>query len=546
MGCCKSVTKVSQTEQSKINETADIDLKTKKDFQRSWEEKNHLVQTDITSIWSLTIAVRDISKVYQFEKKEIGSGHYGVVRRAKLRIDPNKIYAVKSIEKKKLKGDITLLKNELEMLRFSDHPNIIQFYEIYQDSVYFHFVMEHCEGGDITTRLENQGAFNEDTARRIVFQVLYAINHLHSCGIVHRDIKPDNFLFKNKTAESEVKLIDFGLSRKFSAGTKLNTLLGTPYYVAPEILDKRGYTEKVDLWSVGVMLYLLLVADFPFKADNNAELFEKIRKSEPSMTASPQLRALSANGKALLKNLMEKNPNKRFSARQALRDPWFDQLNIMMNERGRQVFNVSLLNRLRTFKSESKFGKEVIRLLVMIHDDSPDVLRLHDAFFYLDVLDNGVINESELKKAFTDLGEEIESAEVEEIVHSLELRTKGVITYTDFVTACIDQQFFANDKYLTEVFKRFDIDQDEYIGYEDVQDCFSRFGIDLKKDDVLKMIAEFDKNGDFKISYPEFLKIMTSDMHKNVFVSSPTKISNFNFRNSLSGHEKQGSQIFNK
>ena len=135
----------------------------------SWEQKNHNQQHDIRSIWGLSIAHQDIDRVYIFEKKEIGAGHYGVVRRAKLKIDPNKIYAVKSIQKKKLKGDIALLKNELEMLRFSDHPNIIQFYEIYQDQACYHFVTEYCEGGDVTSRISKLGAFSEDLTRKIIF-----------------------------------------------------------------------------------------------------------------------------------------------------------------------------------------------------------------------------------------------------------------------------------------------------------------------------------------------------------------------------------------
>lgn len=497
----------------------EVGLQTKKQFQQMWEHKNELVQSDITFIWGLAIAYTDITKAYTFDTKEIGSGHYGIVRRAKLKIEPSKIYAVKSIEKKKLKGDITLLKNELEMLRFTDHPNIIQFYEIYQDSINYHFVMEYCEGGDITTRVEKYGPMEEQLAKNIIFQVLYAINNLHTCGIIHRDIKPDNFLFKSKDPLSVVKLIDFGLSKKFVTGNKMHTVLGTPYYVAPEVIDKKGYSEKVDLWSTGVMLYLLMAADFPFKGETHSELFEKIRRGEYNMQVTEQLKAMSPVGRSLLRGLLEKNPETRLSAREALRHPWFDELNISLNEKGKKVLNKSLLSRLRRFRAESKFCKEVIRLLVMIHDDSPQVMQLKDAFFYLDVLDNGVINDDELKKAFTDLGEEISDREITEIIHGLELRTTNVITYTEFVTATIDGNFYKNEKYLTEAFNRFDIDQDKFISYADVKDCFSRFGIELSKSDILKMISEFDENSDLKISYEEFIKIMKRDFHQDSVIS---------------------------
>ena len=252
--CCKS----AKTDAQLHLPSEVVDLKTKKQFQKSWEAKHRSPKADMVSIWGLSIAMQDIYNVYEFENKEIGAGHYGVVRRAHLKINPKSVYAVKSIKKEKLKGDIELFKNELEMLRFSDHPNIIQFFEIYQDNKYFHFVMELCEGGDITGRIENGQPFSEEGAKRIIFQMLLAVNHLHSCNIVHRDIKPDNFLFKKKEINSPIKLTDFGLSRKIVPGSKLHSLLGTPFYVAPEVLEKKGYTEKCDLWSIGVTMYLLL------------------------------------------------------------------------------------------------------------------------------------------------------------------------------------------------------------------------------------------------------------------------------------------------
>ena len=166
---------------------------------------------------------------------------------------------------------------------------------------------------------------------------MLAINHLHSCGIVHRDIKPDNFLFKSKGENSQIKLIDFGLSTKLTQGMKLQTILGTPFYVAPEVIDRKGYTERCDIWSAGIMMYLCLVADFPFKADTNQELFDKIRKSDYPTNASDNMRKLSHEGKVLLKNLLEKNPYQRWSAREALRSPWFDSLNEEQNERGKKI-----------------------------------------------------------------------------------------------------------------------------------------------------------------------------------------------------------------
>jgi calcium-dependent protein kinase len=380
--------------------------------------------------------------------------------------------------------------------------------------------MEFCEGGDITSRLEAQSQpFNEQITKELIFQVLLAVNHLHNCGIIHRDIKPDNFLFKSFEPDYSIRLTDFGLSKKFVYGSKLNSILGTPMYVAPEIIEKTGYSEKCDIWSVGVTMYLLLSKIFPFQGSSSSELFNRIKRGEYSLGVHENLRKLSQVGKDLLKQLLEKNPAKRISAREALRHTWFDPINAEMNDRGKKVITPPVLERLRTFQSESKLIKEIIRLIVMTHYSHPDVLRLKEAFFYVDVLDNGILGMSELRKVFSELGEELSDKELEEIIKSLELRTRGVITYTEFITATINSSFYADQTVLEEVFKRFDVDQDRFITFQDVEDCFCRFGVELSKKEIQQMINDFDGNSDLKISMDEFIEIMRKDFHRKATIS---------------------------
>lgn len=500
-------------------------LKSKKDFQVHWED-THSTHQKTHMVWQLTkeLGMQDINKFYLIEhQSKIGSGHYGVVRKCQLRgSELNKVYAVKTIEKTRLKGNFNVLRNEFELLRSCDHPNINQFYEIFQDERYFHFVIEYCEGGDVTSRVEKLGEMTEAETKSLIFQTLMAVSHLHSCGIIHRDIKPDNFLFKTKARDSPIKLIDFGLSKRVSSSGKLTSFLGTPYYVAPEVLEKRPYDFKVDVWSIGVMMYLLLTAKFPFSGYNHQETFSLIKKGYVDMYSSDNLISLSEAGKKFLLKLLTKEPEKRYSVKEALRDPWFDDLNIELTIKGREALTVDVLENLRSFKPKSTLVKEVIRLLVMIHDDADEVKKLKDAFFYMDSLNLGIINFDELKKAFEEAKIPLHDEKLHHIIDRLQLRMTNILTYTEFVGACISSSFYTDPKYLAEAFYRFDISHDNILSYSDIASCFARFGIEVPHEELSKIMTQTDTDQDGKISFDDFCAVMRSDLHS--YTASPTKV----------------------
>jgi calcium-dependent protein kinase len=208
----------------------------------------------------------------------IGSGKFGIVRIARPKSDPNMKFAIKSITRNAIKGDIKMLTRELDILIEVDHPNIVKFYEMFVDQDYVHIVMEYCTGGELFERITKKGKIKEKDAAKIVKYVLMAIKHLHEKGICHRDIKPENLLFENTSDSAKIKLIDFGLSKFISESTEgdLQTKVGTPYYVAPEVL-KGVYDKRCDLWSIGVITYILLCGYPPFYGSNNKEIFDKIK-----------------------------------------------------------------------------------------------------------------------------------------------------------------------------------------------------------------------------------------------------------------------------
>ena len=166
----------------------------------------------------------------------LGQGGFGVVKLAKAINNASHKVAVKIVEKKRIKNKMYMLLRELEILKKLDHPNVIKFYEIYQDAMYFYICQEYCSGGELLNRITKQKFFHEREAASIILKLLSAVNHMHKNNVVHRDLKPENVLFESNDPNAELKIIDFGLSNKFELDETLTTMVGTPMYVSPQVL----------------------------------------------------------------------------------------------------------------------------------------------------------------------------------------------------------------------------------------------------------------------------------------------------------------------
>lgn len=208
---------------------------------------------------SLGNSFEDIRRVYAFEKTKLGKGGFSTVRKAVLRHDGVQYYAIKTITKS---NNNKLLKTELDIIRELNHPNIAFFFESYQNEAEFHLVLEHCGGGTLKTLIEEHDGLNEEGAQHLMFQMLLAINYLHNRGVVHRDLNLENFLVSTHKGDVnekvQVKLIDFGLSIRITQGEVLKDRIGSKYFVAPEVLGKKGYDHRADYWSLGVIMYVML------------------------------------------------------------------------------------------------------------------------------------------------------------------------------------------------------------------------------------------------------------------------------------------------
>lgn len=261
----------------------------------------------------------DIRTKYEF-KNLLGTGAFSKVYLGEHKKNGNMV-AIKCIFTKPLKGKTQALANEIGVLRKLRHPNIVRLIEIFDNPTQVCLVMELVTGGELFDRILEKGQYTEKDASEVVSQILDAVSYLHDAGIVHRDLKPENLLYATPNDDSKIMLSDFGLSKTEVEGKTLKTACGTPGYVAPEVLLQQPYGKAVDVWSIGVITYILLCGYPPFYAENDPELFEQIKKAEYEFD-SPYWDDISQAAKSFISRLMEKAPEKRITCKQAIQDPW--------------------------------------------------------------------------------------------------------------------------------------------------------------------------------------------------------------------------------
>uniref|UniRef100_A0A2A4ITY0 Protein kinase domain-containing protein n=1 Tax=Heliothis virescens TaxID=7102 RepID=A0A2A4ITY0_HELVI len=281
---------------------------------------------------------RDSEKQPSIEDKYVvkdllGTGAFSEVRLIESK-ENGQMFACKIIDKKALKGKEDSLENEIRVLkRFSEqakgegaekkmfsHPNIVQLLETYEDKNKVYLVMELVTGGELFDRIVEKGSYTEKDASNLIRQVLEAVDYMHSQGVVHRDLKPENLLYYSADEDSKIMISDFGLSKIEDSGI-MATACGTPGYVAPEVLAQKPYGKAVDVWSIGVISYILLCGYPPFYDENDANLFAQILKGDFEFD-SPYWDDISDSAKDFIRHLMCVDVDKRYTCKQALDHPW--------------------------------------------------------------------------------------------------------------------------------------------------------------------------------------------------------------------------------
>ncbi|KAL0343650.1 UNVERIFIED_CONTAM: CDPK-related kinase [Sesamum angustifolium] len=347
-----------------------------------------------------------LDKSFGFPKKfydkyelgeEVGRGHFGYTCRSKFKKGELKgqEVAVKVIPKSKMTTAIAIedVRKEVKILRaLTGHSNLIQFYDAYEDHDNVYIVMELCEGGELLDRILSRGGkYTEEDAKTVMIQILNVVAFCHLQGVVHRDLKPENFLFTSKEENSLLKAIDFGLSDFVKPDERLNDIVGSAYYVAPEVLH-RAYSTEADVWSVGVIAYILLCGSRPFWARTESGIFRAVVKAEPTYEEQPWP-TLSSEAKDFVKRLLNKDPRKRMTAAQALCHPWIKNSNDI-----KVPLDILIFKLMRAYMRSSPLRKAALRALSKTLT-ADELFYLKEQFALLEPNKNGTISLDNIKAA---------------------------------------------------------------------------------------------------------------------------------------------------
>ena len=471
-------------------------------------------------------------------KEKLGEGAYGCVYKVQHK-HTNFLRAVKAIKRKHI--DSTAFSNEIGILKTVDHPHIIKLFECYYDNNYYYMVEEFCSGGDLYDYIRKQKFFTEKTAANILFQLLNCVNYLHKKKIVHRDLKPENIVFvkdgkknnnnnfnnineeinieknysninisnnensiNNKNEEIFIKLIDFGTSIHLTKNNNLTQELGTIYYIAPEVF-KNNYNEKVDVWSCGIILYIMLCGHPPFMGKKEEDIKKKILYS-PLNFPKKEFQKISPSAIKFVKELLTYDFKKRISAENALNNEW---LNKMLKIPDEEIKNnqINILNNLSKFTSVLTLQKATLSFMTNQISINDEIKRLKNEFDKIDTNHDGMISKEELIHCLELIHPHNEAIiKANEIFNEIDFNNDGTINFSEFITVNMEKNKILNEEMLKNAFNNFDLDGNGYITIDELKETIP---LEIQNNSQwIEIVKEVDQDGDCQINYEEFKSMM--------------------------------------
>ncbi|KAJ6744515.1 SERINE/THREONINE-PROTEIN KINASE [Salix purpurea] len=424
--------------------------------------------------WVLPYKTQNLRDHYNLGRK-LGQGQFGTTFLCTHKTSGIK-YACKSIPKRKLlcKEDYEDVWREIQIMHhLSEHPHVVRISGAYEDISCVHLVMELCEGGELFDRIVKKGHYSEREAAKLMKTIVGVVEACHSLGVMHRDLKPENFLLHNVEEDAPLKATDFGLSVFYKPGETFCDVVGSPYYVAPEVLRKH-YGPEADVWSAGIILYILLSGVPPFWAETEIGIFKQILQGKLDFESEPW---------------------------PILCHPWIVDDRIAPDK----PLDSAVLSRLKQFSAMNKLKKMALRVIADRLSEE-EIGGLKELFKMIDTDNSGTITFDELKDGLRRVGSELMESEIKDLMDAADIDNSGTIDYGEFLAATVHLNKLEREENLVSAFSFFDKDSSGYITIDELQQACKEFGLsELHLDEMIK---EIDQDNDGQIDYGEFAAMM--------------------------------------
>ena len=500
MGCSSS--KTLQIVQEKKEVTLQSTKISKKDDGTKITTKNLIVSSN-----------EPITKTYKILEK-LGAGSFGQVYKVQHR-ESKQLRALKMVKKSALKyqdeksDELIEIKIAMEL----EHPHILKLLEFRTDDKHFYIVSELMKGGELYDQISKISSYSEKNAAIIIEQILSVLAYLHSKRIVHRDLKPENIMLEtNVQGDLSIKIIDFGTAN-YITNEPLKLKIGTAYYIAPEVL-KKSYDEKCDLWSLGVILYILLCGFPPFDGDDDDAIMKNVEDGKFDFSEE-EWDTVSQEAKSFIKRLLTYDPKKRVSAKEALKDPW-----LVKHKTSEQISTKMLrkpIENIKMFHHRPRFLQSTLAFLTHQMASSDQEKKLREVFKELDLNNDGKLSYDELKNGYETFfkklmkNEKNADEEFDAWITSMDQDRNGYIEYEEFLRAAIDMESICTEQNLKMAFNFFDTDNSGFLSKEEIKNALG-VNPDKESEESIKLLdevlEELDENGDNQISFDEFKQLV--------------------------------------
>lgn len=431
----------------------------------------------------------------------LGKGTFGTTYLATKKGTSEK-YAVKVISKRKLTTpeEIDDVRREVQIMHhLAGHPNVVCLKGVYEDKSNVCLVMEVCSGGELFDSIVKRGHYTEKDAAALIRIIVSVVLHCHNMGVIHRDLKPENFLLQDKTANSAIKATDFGLSSFFQEDQVFTDIVGSAYYVAPEVL-RRSYSKEADIWSCGVILYILLCGYPPFHGDNEKKIFEQV-VSKPVDFQSDPWPKISDPAKDCVRRMLTRDPKRRASAQQILQHEWMKENGVATDNQ----IEIEVLSRIQKFSAMNRLKKEALKVIA-INLPMDEISGMREIFLDIDKDKSGSITVDEFAAALKKKGSSIGEEEVQRLLSQADVDGDGTIDYEEFLAATINLSKLEREEHLKAAFQHFDLNGDGHISHEELVQSLEKLG--MRDEEIQDIIKEVDKDNSGTIDYNEFCIMM--------------------------------------